>query len=203
MRKPLFESVHDEPKPPELRWRIAKDEEVRSQPLVLAGKPIALYTHRVGRRTLPCMKSLPMLAWECPHCERSAQKKCWVPIININMNPHAPELRVIMGATTLEASVQKVKPGTLIAVKKVLHLKPTWAVFEEGDQSMQAVALGLIGKYVPERGDITRWLLHYWQWPELTRAFGEVYRLSLSRKLHEERAEQHKLSLMTGDDAAG
>jgi len=202
MRKPLFDSVNEEPKPPELRWRIAKPEEIIGQQLVLAGKPITLYTHRVGRRTWPCLKSLPMLVRECPHCERSAQQKCWVPVVNINMNPHAPELRILMGATTLSASVKNIKPGSLIHAQRALQLKPTWCVRLDADQSMQAVALGLLSRYIPERGDITRWLLHYWQWAEITRAFGEVYRMSLKLKLKAEDAEAHKLSLLTGEDVA-
>lgn len=203
MSRPLFQGVETEPKPPNLRWRIAKDEEIKGQPLVMAGEAIPLYTHRVGKRTLPCLRSLPMLKMECPHCERSRNLKCWVPIINLNMNLSAPELRVVMGANTLAESAKGVKRGTIIAIKKVLHLKPTWCIFPEADQTMQVIGMGLTAKYVPERGDITRWLLHYWQWPEITRAFGEVYRESQRKRLLREEHERHQMSLMTGEEICG
>jgi len=202
MRKPLFETVDSEPLPPEARWRVAKPEEVIGRQLVLAGKPIALYTHRVGRRTWPCLRSLPMLGKECPHCERARAKKCWVPFVHLDCNPHAIDLRILMGATVLEASVKGLKPGCLIHAGRCLQLKPTWRVSLDTDQTMQPIGLGLLAKYVPDRGDITRWLLHYWQWAEVTRAFGEVYRESVKNKLHRETAESHKLSLMTGEDVA-
>lgn len=200
MRNPLFGSVETEERPPELRWRIAKPEQIIGQQLVLAGKPVTLYTHRVGRRTWPCLRSLPMLVRECPHCERARAKKCWCPVVNFKVNPLAPELLIIMGAETLANSLKSIKPGFLIHAQRALQLKPTWAVRQDCDQSAQSVALGLLAKYIPERGDITRWLLHYWQWAEITKAFGEVYRMSLKVKLRHEEAELHKLSLLTGED---
>lgn len=200
MRKPLFSSVSIEPVPPELRWRIATPAELINRPLVLAGKPITLYTHRVGRRTLPCLKSLPLLRMECPHCERSRNPKCWAPVFDAETFSATMHLRIIMGAGTLDAAVKGIFPGDNIEAFRARQLKPTWCVKLADYHVPVAFNQQLIDNYIPERGDITRWLLHYWQWPEVTRGFGEVYRESIKRKQIREEGERHKFELMTGEE---
>jgi len=202
MRKPLFHSVETEPTPPELRWRIAKPADVVGKAYALAGKPISLYTHRVGRRTLPCLRSFPALAIECPHCERSRALKCWCPVVPLDLEQTPPKLHVLMGATTLADSLRFIKNATPINIGRALTLKPTWIVRPRDDKELEAVAVSLCANYVPERGDITRWLLHYWQWPTLSAAFGERFRESIRVKSDRERSEAHKIELLTGTEGA-
>ena len=202
MRKPLFWSVDAEPLAPELRWRIATPKDVIGKKWAVAGKPISLYTHRVGRRTLPCLRCFPTLGMECPHCERSRALKCWCPVIPLDLEETPPPLRVLMGATTLHNSLKLIKPAESVNIGRALTLKPTWIVTRPLDRSLDPIALSLCANHVPERGDITRWLLHYWQWAALTVAFGEKYRESIRNKSDRETREAHKLTLLTGDDVA-
>jgi hypothetical protein len=198
----LFFSVDAEPLAPELRWRIATVKEVIGKKYALAGKPISLYTHRVGRRTLPCLRCFPTLGWECPHCERARALKCWCPIVPLDLEQTPPPLRVLMGATTLHNSLKFIKVAETINVGRALTLKPTWIVTRSAQQDLDAIGLSLCANHVPERGDITRWLLHYWQWPKLTTAFGEKYRESIRVKSDQETRDAHKMLTMLDGDAA-
>lgn len=201
MRGPLFGSSPRDPAPPALRWRIPKHSELVGQRVALAGLPIALHTHRVGKRTLPCLRDLPALGIECPHCERSRGRKCWCPVVPVDIPLTPRPLWIVMGATTLEDSVKQVRRGELCQAGRALTLKPTWVLKLLPDQSEQALGLGILSRDVPERGDITRWLLHYWQWPLLAEKFGEKFRESIKTRGLRETSEAHKLALMLGTDA--
>lgn len=186
--QPLFKSTSPDARPPWLRWYIPDRKEIVGKLLYLAGPPVGINTHRVGRRTWPCLNEFPALNWECPHCDRARRFTTWVPCITCE----GPRQQiVIMGATTTWESVKTIRTHTFVRAAFCLELKPTIKILPDklqlGKTSMGEV-LRLDEGFT---GDITRWLLHYWQWEELSRRFGEKYRESIKRRTARERAQYH------------
>lgn len=188
---PLFGSRDPRPTAPHMAWRIHDTSEYVGKPMLLAGKVIGLNCHRVGRRTLPCLTEFPKLGRDCPHCERPLRYTTWVPLMDTR-RPYS--LVVIMGAKTTHESIQFLKPGQVIEPHWGLTLKRT-PIFRREVTQIGVGQLNDIAKNeVPLRGDITRWLLHYWQWPALSQWFGEKYQESVRSRNQRERAELHGLS---------
>jgi hypothetical protein len=183
---PLFSSGQFDSKLPHMRWFIPKDKAHIGQSLVLAGKPVGLWTHRVGRRTWPCLKNWPSLDKECPHCERSRRWTTWCPCL-----PLADPARqlILMGGETTWKSLNGVKRGEIIICKVAMMLKPTIMFVKHALQVGTSTArLGAVMQEIGN-GDITRWLLHYWQWTDLARWYGETIRESIKSRTARERAE--------------
>jgi len=190
--QPLFESCVFETLPPELHWQVPRDTDVLGKTLFLAGKPVALVTHRVGYRTWPCLNALPKLGRECPHCDRSRRKTVWVPVCTV-VAPY--QKLVIMGGEATFNSINKIPPHTLVECHLAKVIRPT-KVFNRVTLNIGIKVAESVAKELHvDKGDITRWLLHYWQWPDLTRWFGEAYRLSLKNKTLRERAEAHGMEV--------
>lgn len=184
--QPLFPSSVPPDKAPELQWHIPDKNEHVGKTLLLAGPAVGLHTHRVGRRTLPCLNQWPKLAWECPHCERQKRFTAWVPVLSLGNDMRR---LVLMGAQTTWESVKDVKPFSFVEYHFTKMLKPTM-MFQA---SKLQVGLRTIQTATEElrhdQGDVTRWLLHYWQWPELTRRFGQCFRESVRTRMMREKAE--------------
>lgn len=190
--EPLFGSCVFETLPPELHWSIPRDDEVLGKTLFLAGPPIALVTHRVGKRTWPCLHALPKVGRECPHCDRSRRKTVWVPVVTCQ--PPYQKL-VLMGGEATMNSVIRIPPRTLVTCHLAKVIKAT-KVFARCSLQLGVKTFELMAEQLQaDRGDITRWLLHYWQWPDLTRWFGEAYRMSLKVKTLRERSEAHGMNV--------
>ena len=190
---PLFQSGAPRPKHPHLCWHIYNLNEFIGQPMLLCGRPIGLNTHRVGRRTWPCLNDFPALGRECPHCDRAVRFTTWVPLMPTK-RPY--KLVVIMGGQTTWDSVEFLKPGQVVEGHWARTLKPTPMFKREVTQLGVGQLNEAAKEEVPLKGDLTRWLLHYWQWPALSQWFGEVYRESVKVKNARERAELHGMSTL-------
>jgi len=190
--QPLFGSFRPNLLPPHLRWHIPPSKDLVGKPLLLAGRPVALPTHRVGRRTWPCLCAFPALARECPHCERTRRITVWVPLLNISGQMTKI---VLTGGSHTDDSIQKIKAGTVVECHYARVIRAT-LVFHQAPCQLGVKTFAEAGKMMDEdKGDITRWLLHYWQWPELTEWFGEQHHDSLKMKALKERAEYHGMNV--------
>jgi hypothetical protein len=184
--EPLFGSTEPQILPPELCWFVPPSREWVGQSLLLAGRPITLLTHRVGRRTWPCLQQWPKLGMECPHCERSRRSTTWVPVVSCSVPHHK---LVLMGGQKTWESVKGLELRSFVECHFARVIRPT-LVFTK---TKLPIGLALM-KSVAERlavggGDITRWLLHYWQWSKLTTRFSQTYRESLKVRATRERSD--------------
>lgn len=191
--QPLFESSDPCSLPSHLQWYIPDPKEHTGKPLLLCGKPVGLYTHRVGRRTWPCLTQFKKLGRECPHCERSRRFTTWVPCLTISL----PRKKIVlMGGEHTWKSVKAIEKNTLVTAHYAKMLKPTLVFAKDQTQLGKLQMEAAAREEIPEKGDITRWLLHYWQWAALTLWFGEAYRESLKTRHLRERAENHGVELL-------
>lgn len=191
--KPLFGSSDPTPLSPELRWFIPPRDGLTLKPMILAGAAVGLHTHRVGFRTLPCLHQWPDLGLECPHCERSRRFTCWVPVVPIH---DADKQWVVMGGLNTYQSVKKFERGHLVECVNAKVIKPT-LIFRSFNHPMSVVGINRASeKWNPYFGDITRWLLHYWQWPALTTCFNEKHRESRKVSAAKERARENGFSFL-------
>jgi len=188
--EPLFDSRSPRPAAPHMCWRVHSAADYIGKAMLLAGKPIGLNCHRVGRRTWPCLGEFPRLGKECPWCDRAMRFTTWVPLMD-SSRPY--KLVVIMGAQTTYDTIQFLKPGQVVEVHWGLTLRRTPIFRREVTQCGVGQLNDVAKKEVPLRGDITRWLLHYWQWPALTEWYGEKYHESIKCRNARERAEMHGL----------
>lgn len=186
---PLFSSSEPVQLPPHLGWHVPeRAADYAGKPLMLAGKPIALWTHRVGRRTWPCLNQWPNLGVECPHCDRTRRTTCWVPVLCV----HPPRrILCIMGGETTYESIKPHKVGTIVEFHYARVIRSTIVFKRETTQLGQLIHKQLMAEEVPASGDITRWLLHYWQWPYLTALYGEQHRDSINVRMRREKADSH------------
>lgn len=189
--EPLFEGREPRPDVPYLNWHVYDPSEFIGKPMLLAGQVIGLTCHRVGKRTIPCLGEFPRFGRECPHCERPQRFTTWVPLMEAR---HPYRLVVIMGAKTTWESVKQMKRGQVVEPHWGLTLKRTPIFRREVTQLGVGQLNETAKKEVPLRGDITRWLLHYWQWQWLTEQFGEVFRESVRVRQARERSELHGIT---------
>lgn len=190
--KPLFPSTPLKSKDPDLAWHIDPPKEFLGQSLLLAGKAVGLYTHRVGQRTWPCLYQWPRLGRECPHCERATRFTCWVPVVPFGK----PNQRsVITGGENTWKSVECLEPRIAVEIHMVKVIRLTPVFFKHKLQIGLAIIDRVAESLHGNTGDITRWLLHYWQWSDLTKWFGEAYRESNRNRTMRERADSHGLDV--------
>lgn len=108
-----------------------------------------------------------------------------------------------MGGETTWKSVKDLELRRLVVCHYAKTLKPT-LVFGKDTTQLGLSAFNRIAKEdIPCNGDITRWLLHYWQWSDLSKWFGQVFRESLKLKLMRERAESHGLDVLSAPRMIG
>jgi hypothetical protein len=100
-----------------------------------------------------------------------------------------------MGGENTWNSVKLIERNTIVTCHLAKTLKPTLAFAKDTTQLGRLQLEAAAREEIPEKGDITRWLLHYWQWPALSLWFGEVYRESLKMRSIRERAENHGVEL--------
>lgn len=190
--EPLFGSTPPQSLPPHLRWHVPdKPGEWCGKGLLYPGGAVTLRTHRVGRRTWPCLNQWPALGRECPHCDRSTRSTTWVPVVSCS-SPN--QKLVFMGGETTWKSVERMEHGIIVECHFAKTLRPT-LVF--GKHSIQ-IGVGALSRAAEEVGrgrcDITRWLLHYWQWSDLSKWYNELYRESVKVRSTRERAEFHGMA---------
>lgn len=184
--EPLFGSSEPRQLPEELEWHIDDRTQHVGKTQLLAGRPVGLNTHRVGRRTLPCLYEFPDLGWECPNCDRQVRFTCWVPLV---CTDHPARKHVVMGAERTWQSVKTIKDRCLVEFHMVKVIRATPFFQKCTTQFGLSTLQRLLDVIACDSGDITRWLLHYWQWPELTRRFKQQYRESIRSRSIRERSE--------------
>lgn len=173
--EPLFPSQAPQSLPEHLRWRTIRLKAGTLGPVMLAGPPVGVYTHHPSTRTVPCLRTLPGCSLQCPWCRFSKRFSVWVPVFDFNARKQT-QLVVLGGKRTYE-SIAAAAPGTLVTVTRGEKDRDTPLFRPAPEQRLSTSAAKFIG-VCPV--DITRYLLHLWQWRELTEHFGEQFYPSIA-----------------------
>lgn len=139
-------------------------------PYMVAGPGWSGQGHFSGKRTLPCAKKLPGCTLECPLCRRPQRFVAYLPVFSLRATKQ-PQL-VIQGAKRSHATFTQFKFGDIVAVVRGNADRDT-ALFVASRPDGPTLDLDKFKKRGPQ--DITRYLLHLWQWRDLTLSFGETF----------------------------
>lgn len=166
---------NDPPDLPEcLDWRTVKVPPGINGPFMVAGPAWHGEAHFVVKRTLPCPAKLRGCKLQCPYCHKVRRFACYVPLYSLKTvkNPRM----VIQGAKRTLATFKAFKVGDLVNVVRG-KLERDTPLFTAAGASAPTVDLDKFKR----RGsfDVTPYLLHLWQWRELTESFGQLFRPSI------------------------
>jgi hypothetical protein len=168
--KPLFDSLPPPDLPLHLRWRCIKVPPGTHGPYMVAGPGWSGTGHYSGKRTMPCAAKLPGCRLECPLCRRAQRFVCYLPVFSLRATKQ-PQL-VIQGAKRSHATFCTFKFGDIVSVVRGNADRDT-PLFVGSKHSEPTVDTDKFRKRGPQ--DITRYLLHLWQWRELSESYGEVF----------------------------
>lgn len=168
--EPLFESAPPPDLPPHLRWRTVKVPPGAHGPYMVAGSGWSGTTHYTGKRTVPCLRGLPRAKLECPYCKSVKRFACYLPFWNVGAVKQ--QMIVVQGAKRTQQTFSAFKVGDLINVVRGKAERDT-PLIVAAKPSGPTCDLDKFRRRGPQ--DITRYLLHLWQWRELSEAFGELY----------------------------
>jgi hypothetical protein len=166
LMEPLFSSQAPQELPPYLRWRTIKVRTGTHGPLVLAGPPQGLTTHHPAGRTVPCAARLPGCSIVCPWCRFTKRFTCYVPLFDPSQRKQ--DRIVVMGGKRTWESVAGMQPGSLVCMLRGSGERDT-TLFRPWNEAVHPAVHHRWVKQCPQ--DITRYLLHLWQWRELTESF--------------------------------
>lgn len=166
--EPIFPSAPAPDLPPHLRWRTIKVRPGIHSGYMLAGAPVGVICHFSGSRTLPCVAKLTNGQMSCPLCKKPKRFVCYVPLLSLTSKKNRQH--VIQGAKRTHESCSGIAAGELVNVFRGNAERDT-PVIQKATSAPIGVDLTTLRKKTPY--DITRYLLHLWQWRELTERFGE------------------------------
>lgn len=180
----LFDSQPPPDLPMHLCWRCVKVTPGSHGPFMVAGAGWGGAAHYNGKRTLPCVAKLPKAKMECHLCKRVQRYAFYAPVFAVTALKQ--QMIVIQGAKRTEASFKLFKFGELVQVMRGKGERDT-AVFVKGDHRGATLDLEKFRRRGPQV--ITPYLLHLWQWRELSEAYGQHYYPSV-RSLEIEKGER-------------
>jgi hypothetical protein len=148
--------------PPNLRWRTVSPKKEESVKGVLAGAPVAIISHFVAKRTVPCLEWISAGKLPCP-CEEiaaAARRTAYVPVVTAS----GEKLVVICSDSTLRA-LEGLSPGGTLEIGRGKCLRRACYVKTLAPDTLPEGFAKKI-RELPNH-DIRPYLLHLWQIPEL------------------------------------
>ena len=180
--------------PEDLSWRRVKVGVGVSGPYILAGPVIGLYTHHPGERTIPCLARLPHCTLPCPYCRFQLRYTSYTPVIDPSVRRQ--QNIVIQGGKRTYQSIVGGSAGQTWQVARGSGETDT-PLFRPADPQLASWAAGKWHKGFPF--DVSRYLLHLWQWRDLTEHMGHQFYPSL-RTQELEQATQRLKDAIEGPD---
>lgn len=172
--EPLFSSAPPPDLPQHLRWRCVKVPKGINGPFLVAGPGWSGAAHYSAGRTLPCLKFLPGCRLSCPNCHKVRRFVCYLPLWSLKATKQSQV--VIQGAKRTWQTFVSSKFGDMVNVIRGGNERDT-PLIGECKLAEPTLDRSKFSRRGPQ--DLTRYLLHLWQWRELTESFGELFHASI------------------------
>jgi hypothetical protein len=168
--EPLFDSQPPPDLPDYLRWRCIKVPAGTHGPYMVAGPGWSGSVHYSGKRTLPCLRKLKGCKMDCPLCKRTERFACYLPTWSLTATKQ-PRI-VFQGAKRTFATWKAFKFGDVVSVVKGNAERDT-VLFVPSRATGPTLDMEKFRKKGEQ--DITRYLLHLWQWRDLSEHYGQPF----------------------------
>lgn len=168
--EPLIPSTPPVELPACLNWRTIKVKPGMTGPLILAGPVAGFYTHHPADRTLPCLKRMPRCSLPCPWCRFPTRFTSYTPVIDPNAKKR--KKLVVQGGKRTYESVVNGTPGQTVGTARGDGETDT-VFFRAWPEQLHPSVVNRFRDDIPT--DITMYLLHLWQWRDLTEHYGQQF----------------------------